>query len=374
MAHVLSQTSDRAPLSPAPLPSNSLRDQTFSMLLHASQMASPTYQGKLANHLPMTLIAMQRMGASNRQMTRFYHAYADKLDIAYDPAPQQQYLYQLLIRNNRQRVVLEQLTRLAEGISASAFHALIRLGYAVMMNEPYETAIALSYLANEYQSLGALSDPEPHRTDQNTTVFNEIIQFIRTHPELSQQPLKAPNIIVRLDKVAALPAFHEVIAQLNTCQPTLEELQSFSLSLYLSTFDFTALHCVTSCHALRRIFEFIEPKRGSRDDFNEPFTSINISDEQFILFKQRLLKYYALSLCAAYISIKTPTLVELDLDDSLSRNPTNTSKDREWTELFAIALDRDDDHDIKAVFSCYEEFQETGDHRYWVAAKGRLKL
>ena len=105
-----------------------------------------------------------------------------------------------------------------------------------------------------------------------------------------------------------------------------------------STGNFTALHAVTSTHALRVLMPFM-------------------SDREL------LLRYHWQALTAAFIGIGSPRAKE-----TLPENKA------EWSSIASRAIASDDDHDAKLVFACREEQALRGDEMYRFAAALRVKL
>lgn len=325
----------------------------FNALFEQSRNASPTYQGRLANHLPMTLVALHRLGASDQTLSRFFEHYRGKLEPLSveknSTSPNScnnteqrlfealNYFRKALSTHNRSTVLQQHLYELAEGICASAFHCLIRLGYALTLNDNEELALTLAFFATEYQSLGQLNEPDQA---EQTLEFREIIAYIQQQPSLAEQTVSAPNIIVRLDRVAALDDFGHVIEKMKTCHPSLSTLTQFSRDLFYSTANFTALHCLTGCHALRRVL-------------------YQLNDDRLA---SQLIRYMAVSIAAVYISIKTPLVQDLSIADF-----AQPIVDQE--ALTVNALQSLDEHVIKVTHSCFDEFQHYNDPIFLHCAK-----
>lgn len=334
----------------------------FDNIFLASQASSPLYEGVLANHLPMTLIAMQRLGASDAQMLRFYNHYQEKLEARRPSDLDTQLLHQIK-QQGIERVTLEVLIEQAQGICASAFHALIRLGYAIMIKDPIEVAIALTYLRNESQPLGIFTTQKKESKKDSTdllSIMNDIIK----HPALLNQTISAPNIIVRMQKVSEITEFSHIVSSCALLTTHLKEITQFTLALYNASQDFTALHGVTSCHALRIIMVFLQ----SNVHMNHTAYQNQLNQIQTVL-----LRYYVLSLAAAYISIGTP---RFDMDSVLSTEYPSSPKPLtlDWKKIIEQAFNEGDDHDIKFLFTCIDQYEYTHIHAFYTSAKKHFNL
>ncbi len=120
---------------------------------------------------------------------------------------------------------------------------------------------------------------------------------------------------------AAEPEFQSLAGSVQGTGLKLCDLSRVALSLYASTNDFTALHLVTSCHAMRLVLPYCR-------DQGQAMAS------------------YWMAFAAAYITIGCPACV--DLDRSAHAGPS-------WEEIAARAVLSNDDHTIKLVYTCRAE-------------------
>lgn len=334
------------------------KDSVFGLLFEAAQNTSPLYDGVLANHLPMTLIAMQRLGASDKQMCQFYNDYIEKLEPIKKTECDDQLLQQFKM-NGIQQTLLDFLGVYAHGISASAFHGLIRLGYAVMTEDRKEIAIALTYFKNESQSLGCFASSQSSNSAHTSTDLTSIVEKIRNTPTLFEQIIPAPNIIVRLQKVSEIDDFTAIVSACSLLRTDLSELTRFTLALYMATQDFTALHGMTSCHALQTILNYLH----QNSDQQPPSYHRRLQEIEVLL-----IRYYTLSLSAAYISIGTPSF-DIAAIKMPSRLKSNDKSKPDWQSLAETALNGGDDHDIKFLFTCIEQSQFTHINAFYNCAQ-----
>src|SRR3984957_7583174 len=143
----------------------------------------------LANHLPMILVALHRMGASDERLEAYCHIYHRQNGLV--PVPERigeitrdnwrEFLGQREREGDYRAFFADEVARLGAtpaallylpelipGIAARATHALMRMAYATMNDSDEETGVALGYWAATYLSLGPsrglapLTDPPPH--------------------------------------------------------------------------------------------------------------------------------------------------------------------------------------------------------------------
>ncbi|MEO1018153.1 MAG: questin oxidase family protein, partial [Pseudomonadota bacterium] len=140
----------------------------------------------LANHLPMVLWAMRRLGGSVEDAERFTHHYLEENKLAAvrpSPGPiepdrwddhvgdrayegaYRTFFVQELKRLDEDALLRHYLPRLAPGLPASALHALMRLAYAFDAKSTNETAQALAYWATTYLHLGGRVGGKPQTND-----------------------------------------------------------------------------------------------------------------------------------------------------------------------------------------------------------------
>ena len=315
-----------------------------------SQQFSPIYSKGLANHLPMAIIALDGIGASTDQIDVFINSYKDKLERIGEYCPSiteknwnnflgqrayfkayYQYFTEAIAQQGFKNVLYTHVDQLAPGICTSAFHSLIRLGLGVKIRDMREIASALAFWSSEYQTLGELQHSDTtidYKNDLEALAGN-----LASCQSLQEDPFDAPNIILRLDKVSKHTEFQKIVGGVSRLEIDIGSLADFSLRLFASTKSFTALHGVTSCHALRILNPYI-------------------GDQKLVM------RYYAQALLAAYISIQSPKILHWS-DFKLFETAGNS-----WRHMFKQAILSSNDHKIKMVFSCYEEYLYYNDIAY----------
>ena len=141
----------------------------------------------LSNHLPMVLVALHRMGASDERLEAYCHIYHRQNGLVPVPEPigeitrdnwreflgqrEREADYRAFFAGEVARLgatpaALLYLPRLMPGMAASATHALMRMAYATMTNSDEETGVSLAYWAATYLSLGP--SRRPHALDRRS--------------------------------------------------------------------------------------------------------------------------------------------------------------------------------------------------------------
>lgn len=280
-------------------------------LLDAGQAYAPEYGGGLTNHLPMALAALHRLGAGVGRLDEFASVYARRLEpvTPSDPTPQVSGLPTLANR----------LPALLPGIGGAAFHGLIRTAYAVESGHTGELAAALAYWSTRCVSL-----PTPLPKLGERAVEDWLSQV---EDRLAGWTSDKRLIIERMLDAALLPAFAGAVDGLKLSPDILQRLSAMAADRYLRTRNFTVLHLITSCHALRVLMPWIA----------EPDLA---------------LRWYALAYAAGWVASGTQPSVAIRVES------------RPWADVSARAIASADDHVIKLVYTCREEAAHYGDDRY----------
>ncbi len=223
----------------------------------------------LANHLPMVLVALHRMGASDERLEAYCRSYHEQNGLA--PIPEsigeisrdnwgdflgereregdyRRFFAGEVARLGATPAALRYLPQLMPGIAASATHALMRMAYATMTDSDEETGVALAYWAATYLSLGLSRGARPSTDDPAKVLafMNGPVAFRHVEPERDL-------LWHFMREVAGKPEFAAVVDMLAIGPETHDRAARLSLALYASTLDFCALHALTGMHWLRLI-------------------------------------------------------------------------------------------------------------------------
>jgi hypothetical protein len=277
------------------------------------------YRGGLSNHLPMALLALQRLGADEARLAAFAAAYSARLDPAPPAAdwpagepwptrlgeraawPAYRALFAEWLSYEHPEQVLEQvLPQLMAGCGAAAFHGLIRAAYAAQAGHDGELADALAYWACRWLPLDGTLPATEHGL-----------------------------IFERMQIAAAQPGFEEAVDAVALDAGTLERLSRSSAMLYAESGNFTVLHLVTSCHAMRVLLPYTDDGLAAVDEYIVAHVA-------------------GLHASGATAGEPAPLLP--------------------WDALIAAALTSDDEHLIKLVDSAREEEAAYGGNEWQRAA------
>lgn len=324
-------------MNPADAPT--LRDH-----LVAAARFDAEYGADLSNHLPMALVALARLGASDERLAAFAARYARRLHAtpAAEPwpsgdawraqlgRPRAWPVYRSLfgdwMRHEGPSDLLAQtLPVLMAGVGAAAFHGPIRVAYALAANHADELADALAYWACRWFPLG---DPAGPGSVADPAALLGSLDFAGELPD-------APLISQRMAAAAAHPRFAPLADRLHVdLRSTLPRLAHLAAERYAAGDDFTVLHLVTSAHAIQVLLPWLDDDAARR----------------------AALAHYARAWLAGWATRPARDAAQ----PSLAVLP--------WPEIVARVLESDDDHAIKLVDSCRELEKSVGGAVWSVAA------
>jgi hypothetical protein len=314
----------------------------------------------LANHLPMVLVALHRMGASNERLEAYCQLYHEQNGLVLVPEPtatvtrdnwpeflgrrEREGDYRAFFAGEAARLgatpaAVQYLPKLMPGMAASALHAFMRMAYATMTGSDEETAVALGYWAATYLPLGASQGRAPTTHDPA-----EVLAFMYGPPTFRQVETERDLLWHFMRAIALKPEFAPVVDLLAIGPDTHEQVARCSVALYAATLDFCALHAVTGTHWLR----LIAPRTPDR---------------------ATPLRYFWQAIASLVPKIGFPVLPSADQLEARRRIPLP-----DWPEIFREAITHDDEHDLSLSFSAGEEFKRYGDPLYQYAAAKRLNL
>ncbi|MEI6893630.1 MAG: questin oxidase family protein [Colwellia sp.] len=315
----------------------------LNLLLEKSGEYHPLYGNGLATHLPMVIIALNRLNASNRKLEDIFKHSANNLECigSLDGVTSVDHIEQYLGDSNKfkeylkyfknklkaygtQAVLKKSLPVLISGIAASAFHALIRLAYAIEAQNQSEIAVALAYWCTEFQSF------ELSMESTDDTLENILTRLA----PLGESYKFSPGIIVdRMSEIGDLLKRKESVIQPSSIN--LSNIRYFALKAFYANDDFTLLHTVTGCHAFSIIMPYLE--------------NVDISLKE--LWKAVLIAYLSTGLNYANKEVK---LSEGSLD---------------FDPVIRSTLESNDAHVIKLVYTCLCEYQKYKEPLYYIVAQ-----
>ncbi len=230
--------------------------QVLNELLDEGRQYDPLYVPSFnADHLPMTLVAMHELGASEEALRDYQARYRGRLRSVEQGADISSVaegrgridafrgLREVLMKEIAQEgvdcVIRTYLPELLPSLAAGAFHPMIRLGFAITVNHETEVASALAYWM--------------------TSSLNPVLK-----PALGDQSLaQAINALepVALEDARFSAGLYALVDQglyPHSVNTTLEDCAAVSLCAYLGTRNFFALHFVTATQAARVCSPFVE--------------------------------------------------------------------------------------------------------------------
>lgn len=310
-----------------------------AQLLESGNRYHVHYGDRLANHLPMVLIALDKLGASPAQLR---HAFdrsipylqlrpgspvEDITDIRVcrhrdDQFPSALHYYeQQLKQHGIVHCLQQELPALVPSIATAAFHGLIRTAYGIDAGHLEEIAMGLAYWNLEYHPL------ESSNERISETAEEVITRVAQKFPDV---PLAPGNIADHMQSVTGQPGWMDTLIQPKHLG--LEDIARVALDAYLGTKDFTLLHGVTGCHALRLLLPYCKDKEAT-------------------------LRYFWQGLVIAYLSTG-PKVIQPATAKANEDTPQQQAK------LTSRALSSNDDHVIKLAYSALEEFHYYGNKNY----------
>lgn len=337
------------------------RSERIGALIRQSAAASFEFGHCLSNHLPMVLPILDRLGASPERCAAWAETYTNANGLR--PAPPDQgridaeswreHLGRRELEGDYRGFFAREVARLGAreterlylpvlvpGIAASALHALMRLAYAHLREDPAEVGAALGYWAATWLPLGAAGRASPISEDPAA-----LLDALRGIEALRHvEPPPSDLLWHWMREVAAQPEFPPVVDLLAETPDMLQHLARTSLALMAGTMTFEALHAVTATHWLRLV----------GDAWPDPGLAA---------------RYVWQALAAVYPKIGMPPLPDARALDAMRAQPAPP-----WPEIAARAVASDDEHDLSFCFSAMEEEKVYGDGLYRVLAARRVGL
>ncbi|MGE0631580.1 MAG: questin oxidase family protein [Pseudobdellovibrionaceae bacterium] len=327
--------------------------ETLIRLLEKSKEFGSEYGNALANHLPMALIALERIGANSRHISDFYLHYSPileepdsgKIDINTSTwslhmgehrysLPYRNFFIEEISNKGVEKALKAYLPTLLKGVSGGAFHPLIRLAYGIEVDSDWEIAESLASWCLAYNELGPLSQSQAAPISPL-----EALKILSDQTQEAPIPVSGERVSEWLKSVATNQIFVDFYAGLNSKQLTIHDLADTTILLYLSTKDsFTALHCVTATHALRVVSEYY--------------------------YDQTAVQYLWQSICASFVVSKCLAIAP---NHAFGELP-------DWEKIFEATWTNRNDHVIKFVYSAHCEFQHYRNPLYQFAAAKKSGL
>lgn len=288
----------------------------------------------LSNHLPMALLALHRLGATDERLESFASAYRRRLRIVGDTEPigsfdawlasrgrtgsyaaARAYFGARIDADGADATLRAHLPQLVDGLGGAAFHGVIRLAYGIESGCDARIAAGLAYLGEVHMPLGPRG-LGPTVTDDPI----EALAVVASRSELvGGEPMG--RIADEMNAVARHGAFDGVIDLLSITSETPAKLTAAATALYAATDDFTALHAVTASHAIHVVGAYVEDTEA-------------------------MCAFWFQAMAAAYATIGAPRLT--NATDAVANRLDAPAT---WAAIAAAAVGSDDEHVIKLAYS-----------------------
>jgi hypothetical protein len=338
----------------APPPATGLSDIMAVMPAYGSEFAK-TY----ANHAPMVLVALDRLGGSPARLADFFAHYRDyKALLPFgkrtgmltaetwrsaigkrEREPDLRAFFSEEVgRLGIDGALHTYLDDLGPGIGASALHALMRMAYGLLREDADDIAIALAYWAATYLEMPRSTGAAPLTKDP-AGVLVKVSQIEAMH-RLPLYELLWQNMA----ESGRLPEFTPVIDWLEIDDQSLARMANASIVLFAATMDFSALHAVTGAHWLRLVLPY-----SAAPDV--------------------MLRHFWQCVAALMREMGFPTLPDAETVERWRHLPVPS-----WETIKAAARQSYDEHDLSLVFTATQESAVYGDPLYQLAAARRVGL
>lgn len=307
---------------------------------------SSDYNGGLSSHIPMVSYSLYELGVSFDEISEYLDKTIKRINISKEDFTEvyniddenfekylgaensfgsyYKYFSKKLNEENYKEMLGDFLPKLIKGVAGRAFHPLIRLSYAVRSDNEEEVVKSLSYFASKYL---------PHKFDDlPSNSENPLGSLIDLVESVKEEKYNGDLIADRIDKVYRLEGFkNNAFTLKGNSEELLSQLDKIINKLFVETKNFTILHAVTSKEAIRALLPLVK-------------------DKEYIL------QNYWLAVLAAYITIDSPEVKDLDI-----YIPTDLP---EFKEIISESIASDNDHTIKLANSCRIEFERSRDEVY----------
>jgi hypothetical protein len=303
-------------------------------LIEEAHCYSGSYRGGFANHLPMALVALDAMQAADERIVAYKRGYETLLEPLGDAERARiDTVRESIARQGAATTLARCSRRLGDGVGSAAFHGAIRAAYALESGSDAELAHALAYWDLVHEVLPCVATPRGSESPL------EVLAAISRDAVHAGKKPQGRGISARMDAVARSGACDAFVARLDPAALDLDLLGAALIRAYAATGDFTLLHGVTGCQAFRALAPHFEDPRAA-------------------------LTRLWVAVVAAYMSCGSPTL-----DGDLVGQD-----DLPWDDVHREAVKCDDEHDVKLAYSCWREWQRSGDDLYRRAASARVSI
>ena len=313
-------------------------DKICRLLIKEGHRYNVSYGDNLTNHLPMALVALDKMEADKKELQNFYNDYTKKLELLSKKSDFKkiisieehlgdhsyfltylEFFRDEILSKGYTQVLKEYIPLLIKSPSSCAFHCLIRTSYAVSSGISHEIAMALAYWSSEFISFKTKVKSE--KIEVADELINFSLQFFNFNfapGNISTRMKEVDNLLFKSKNCITFPEY------------SLASIAEVALNLYAKTENFTLLHGVTATHAFRTLLPYIDDKNLALQ---------NLWQGIVIAF---------LSTGIAYPHLP----------------PVYEDPKTNWEKIFKEAVKSTDPHTIKLVYTSWEEWKEYANDLY----------
>lgn len=311
---------------------------TLQTLLSDARKFDPAYPSpraagfKASNHVPMALIALAKLGATDQRLKEYYDKGIEPLvevsknelvinkenfskhlgdQAAYDAY--YRFLYQEYDQQGRKSFLNKYLDFFADGVFTHLFHPLIRISYALEVDDVEEIIAGFAYFSAHYQK-SLVNDLSKESEKDVLTLAKQLSKaFAGDATPLSE-------VLSKLEVIESSKEFHEIVSKMKFNEMSLAAIVDFNRRIYTSKPNIFSLHMVTSAYAIRTVMPYIKNKN-------------------------RLLRYYWYAIAVIYTVLDC---VDVSLSKSIERQLT-------IDEIKRKAMASNNEHVIKLAHACLQE-------------------
>lgn len=241
--------------------------------MNAAILIHPDFANGLTNHAPMVVSALREVGATRAHIDKYQAMMAEKAhpvsalaeEVADDAALMQlagkrenyagihAYLTRQCLHHGHRTLVNTYVPQLADGLSAVAFHALIRLGHAVFDDDATEVVTALAYWVWANQAL-PFPEADTSPNGDPATIMAQLLDGT----EWPEARFDTGLIYEEFDAVTQHPTYSSLRFRVAEQRLSYSALADLAIQLLWMHDDFTLLHGVTGVTAARRISTWLD--------------------------------------------------------------------------------------------------------------------
>ncbi|NRA71905.1 MAG: DUF4243 domain-containing protein [Gammaproteobacteria bacterium] len=293
------------------------------------------YSRRLFNHLPMTLVALDEMGATKIQLKSSQQHYVQRFSITSsdddrNPIEQQfknfQQLYlESLTEIGIDKTLAKTLPTLMPGVAAGSFYCMTRLASALKTKNLSEIAFALACWRVYYLDVGGIKGAVNKKPGSLLRTITKATSHYR---------FPAGNTVDRIANILAIPAYHEQKSQLQ--EINFDIVAIAVVSAYQMTGHFTLLQAIVAIKALGELLPYIDDK-------------------------ELALRYFWQALVLVYLSTGC---VLMNANESVDLIP--------WQDIRSFCCDSPNEHLIELCCACEELTRITGNLNFHKVASRQV--